>query len=314
MNNKLRKFVSGAAAAITAAAMMGIPVSAASAETQRYIAANNRALIEVGASPISYAEGISRYYYGKYFTSRTASETIYTDNTYSTPVQRQDWDGNDLTTETYQLEWEYDDAGYVTYERSTNLYSSDGTSYTYDANHQLVRSSEASLGDEDGESIPYVTNYTNTYNADGVLLQRVAVAGFGFDGSEDPYTTVTTYSYDKYGRISEINSVSTPSDDPEYTETSTDHFTYKNNRLVRIYGSYGGADAESNWDYHLNYDESKRLVSAVDTGYPGILYSYQFAYGEGNALAAIMEIDTPTDENNQPMNTDITVTQYSFGY
>lgn len=280
------------ASAAMVCSMTSIPASAMSADTARFIKANNAAIPWGGDDPIVYAETLERLYYGNRPTS-AISYSVWADDT-SVPI--------DLNVVAQELAdapangvyggrsftRTYDDAGHILTNTWTELPNAvDGSymygepytitnTFTYDA--QGNASSRTDVGrdyDLDADSMVDVNNssvFQKSYDGNGNLA------------SELQQDETVTYTCDKYGRITDRTWVDTDG------STGTCHFTYKKGRLVKM--AYSDADIVRTTT--LTYDANKRLATALQwSGAPGDTDPeptyYIFTYDAAGRLAEVTE-------------------------
>lgn len=285
------------ASAAMVCSMTSIPASAMSADTARFIKANNVAIPWGGDDPIVYAETLERLYYGNRPTSGISYYT-WADDT-SIPI--------DLNAVSQQLA--------AAPANPMSEYPSHGQSYAYtydDAGH-ILSSSYTELPDAgDGSYVyvdePYSLTSTFTYDAQGNASSRTDVGrdydldadsmvdvnnssvfqksydGNGNLASELQQDETVTYTCDKYGRITDRTWVDTDG------STGTCHFTYKKGRLVKM--AYSDADIVRTTT--LTYDANKRLATALQwSGAPGDTDPeptyYIFTYDAAGRLAEVTE-------------------------
>jgi YD repeat-containing protein len=285
------------ASAAMVCSMTSIPASAMSADTARFIKANNAAIPWGGDDPIVYAETLERLYYGNRPTSAISYYT-WADDT-SIPI--------DLNAVSQQLA--------AAPANPMSEYPSHGQSYAYtydDAGH-ILSSSYTELPDAgDGSYVyvdePYSLTSTFTYDAQGNASSRTDVGrdydldadsmvdvnnssvfqksydGNGNLASELQQDETVTYTCDKYGRITDRTWVDTDG------STGTCHFTYKKGRLVKM--AYSDADIVRTTT--LTYDANKRLATALQwSGAPGDTDPeptyYIFTYDAAGRLAEVTE-------------------------
>ena len=285
------------ASAAMVCSMTSIPASAMSADTARFIKANNVAIPWGGDDPIVYAETLERLYYGNRPTS-AISYSVWADDT-SVPIdlnvvaqELADAPANGVYGEFPYLGRSftrtYDDAGHILTNTWTELPNAvDGSymygepytitnTFTYDA--QGNASSRTDVGrdyDLDADSMVDVNNssvFQKSYDGNGNLA------------SELQQDETDTYTCDKYGRITDRTWVDTDG------STGTCHFTYKKGRLVKM--AYSDADIVRTTT--LTYDANKRLATALQwSGAPGDTDPeptyYIFTYDAAGRLAEVTE-------------------------
>ena len=285
------------ASAAMVCSMTSIPASAMSADTARFIKANNAA-IPWGVDDVrSYAETLESQYYGDRPTSGVSYYT-WADDT-SIPI--------DLNAVSQQLA--------AAPANPMSEYPDHGQSYAYtydDAGHILSSSytelPDAGYGGYVYVDEPYSLTSTFTYDAQGMATSRTEVGrNYDFDAdamadvndsyafqnaydskgnlvSETHDETVITYVSDKYGRITDRTWTDTDG------STGTCHFTYKKGRLVKM--AYSDADIVRTTT--LTYDANKRLATALQwSGAPGDTDPeptyYIFTYDAAGRLAEVTE-------------------------
>ena len=278
-------FKTVAAAAALSASLVLSPLSATSLQvfaanttTQQYIEANNRALINNDSiDPVSYVHNIQNLTGDPIQSRVTKYVEYYLDGTDSEGSQmsfpspyKYVYDANKN-----QIQFAYSDGGN---DDNPCVYT-----YQYDAlNHATAYSYKYALDDTSGSG-----TYTNAYDGAGRLT---TVHGAYNEPDEDILSVDETYAYDKYGRISDIVEVLHKKDGA--TVTSRNHYTYKNNRLVKVSRVSdrqwdGGVSRQTSYQY-----KNGRVVSATTT-YPDSSAKdvYTFSYDAGGHLTVADEID-----------------------
>lgn len=251
MMRHFRQLMAAAAAAILTASLAGTPVLAAGSSTQAYIDANNRALVSCYGHPQLYNEDINIYYGQHRPTSLERGGTVYADK------GRTQVDPH-LGFYTEDYIWTYDAAGNLAH---TDGSLGDAGSFAYDASGYVLAAANA---DTDGTLTQ--TSLTYTYNEAG------QITGMTSTSSE----WINTFTYDQYGRISDMNGTT------QDGHTSNNHYTYKNNRLVKaVYTNDGAVTLQRNY----TYNSAKQLTKV--TGSDGTEFTY--TYNADGSLASCHE-------------------------
>lgn len=285
------------ASAAMVCSMTSIPASAMSADTARFIKANNAAISWGAGDPLSYAETLERLYYGNLSTSSVSYSTWADDIT--API--------DLNVASQQLakaaaqEWvdhpyhgwsiacTYDEAGNVLTRTETEMPDAGNgeywwsgepiwTTYTYTYDVQGFVTSRTEVGRDYDIEADAMGDENNTY------VSQTAYDAQGNPVSEEWQDGTVTYTTDKYGRITDRTWADTDG------STGTCHFTYKKGRLVKT--SYSDADTVRTTAFA--YDANKRLTSAVQfSGAPGDTDPeptyYIFTYDAAGRLAEVTQ-------------------------
>lgn len=338
-----RKAAAGLVSAAMCAGVMAMPVSAASAAEQAYIAASNVQILNNGYNVISYAEAMSRSTTGAYYTAAQSYQwdAIFTD---ASAVDLAE--ANQVLANAKALGSDYLTQGGTT---STGIYITEYTvpnhgfneTFTYDAAGNVTSVTGMEIPDAvaegDGQvsyyygTDPEYYTYNYTYEADGLLASsQCAGYSYTYDNTNyqyvygpDTYADTYTYARDSAGLATSRVSVMEPENPAGFTYDSlgritdlsfvsssvgncTYHFSYKNNRIVTFtYTDETGYTLTTTF----NYDANKRLVSAADS----VGRSFVFIYDDAGRLIESSE-QTPYTGPSDDMLEDGYTTKYYTVY